>query len=80
MVPDIEFHVPEVIFVASELTITESTVVLSHFEKFISDDRESVALVIKFLMGGVFLCPCLLWISRKEGFKNLRWHIGHYTL
>ena len=71
---------PEVIFVASELTIIESTVVSSQFEKLIRDDRESVALVIKFLMSGVFLCPCLLWISREEVFKNLWWNIGHYTL
>ena len=29
-------------------------------------DRESVALVIKFLKGGVFLCPCLVWIFCEE--------------
>ena len=72
--------VPEVIFVASELTIIESNVVLSQFEKLTGDDRESVALVIKCFTSGVFLCPCLLWISREEGFNNLQWNIGHYTL
>ena len=69
-----------VIFVASELTIIKSTIVLSQFEKLIRDERESVELVIKFLYGGVFLCSCLIWISRGEGLKNLQWHIGHSTL
>ena len=71
---------PEVIFVASDLTIIEYTVVLSQFEKLIRYDRESVALVIKFLMSGVFLCPCLIWLSIEDGLKNLLGHIGNYTL
>ena len=37
-----------------------NSVVLSQFEELIRDDREYGALVIKFLKGGVFLCPCLL--------------------
>ena len=61
---------PEVIFVASWLTIIESTVMLLQFEKLIKDDRESVALAIKFLKGGVFWCPRLLWISREEGLRT----------
>ena len=32
----------------------------------IRDERGSVALVIKFIMSGVFLCPCLLWISIED--------------
>ena len=75
-----ELPVPEVIFVSSELTIIEYTVVLSQFDKLIRDYRESVSLVIKFFMSGVFLCTFLLWISTEEGFKNLRWNIGRYTL
>ena len=55
----------------------ESTVVSSQFEKIIRDDRESVALVIKFLMSGVFLCPCLIRLSIEEVLKNLRWYIVH---
>ena len=45
---------PKVIFVASYLTIIKSTAMSSQFEKLLRDDRESVALVIKFLNGGVF--------------------------
>ena len=67
----------EVIFVASASNIIESTVVLLHFEKLIRDDRESVALVIKFFMSGAFWCPHVPWLSREEGFKNLLWHIVH---
>ena len=45
---------PEVILVTSYLTIIASTVVSSHFEKLIRDDRESVALIIESLKGGIF--------------------------
>ena len=38
----------------------------SQFEILTRDDRGSVTIVIKFLKGGVFLCPFLLWISREE--------------
>ena len=72
--------VTEVIFLTSQLTIIESTVVSSQFGKLRRNDRESVALIIIFLIGGVFLYPILLWLSREEGFKNLWWHIGNYTL
>ena len=45
---------PEFVFLASNLTIIESTVLSSQFEKMIRDDSESVALVIKSLMSGIF--------------------------
>ena len=60
--PDLELPFPEFIFVSPDLTIIESTIVLSQFEKLTRDDMESVALVIKFLVSGVYSCPCLLWI------------------
>ena len=69
---------PEVIFVASYLTIIESIVVSSQFEKLIRDDKESVALVIKFLNGGVLSITSMNF--KRGRFKNLRWNIGYYTV
>ena len=52
----------------------------SQFEKLIRYDRESVGLVNKFLKGGVFFCPYLLWISREEGLRTCGGILGiiHY--
>ena len=43
----------EVIFLDSELTIIESTVVSSQFKKMLRYDKESVPLALKYIKGGV---------------------------
>ena len=59
---------PEVIFIASELTLIECTVVLSNFEKLIRDERQLVALVIKFIVSGIFFVSMPSMDFKRRGF------------
>ena len=70
-VPDMELPVPEVILVASELTIMVSTYMLSHFNKLLRGFWESVSLAIKYLKGRKLFCSYLLWITIEELFNNI---------